>query len=436
MNYQQTIDYLFSQTANYERQGDSGYKPGLANMMALDERLGHPHRHYRTIHVAGTNGKGSVSHTLAAILQAWGFKVGLYTSPHLVDFCERIRIDGKTIPEDYVTTFTALHKSFFDQLQPSFFEIATSMAFKYFSDMDIDIAVVEVGLGGRLDSTNIITPVLSIITNISLDHTQMLGSTLAEIAGEKAGVMKAGVSCIVGEAVEETRPVFDRMASQKGAHLVYAQDAPRIVCAEPLTGRPGMHYTTASGMTFDGELAGSFQAQNANTVLCAIETLIAEEAIPRPQIREQLERRIGEAFGNVSRTTGLRGRWQTLGIRPTVICDIGHNEGAWHYLGPLLKQINCPRMHIVFGMLADKDTNQVMSLLPHNASYYFTSPQSHRALTAQQLLETARRYSLEGTCYPSVREAYNAAVSHADADDFIFVGGSNYVVSEVLKTDI
>lgn len=426
MDYQETTEYLFAKTANYELQGKSGYKPGLGNMLALDEHLGHPHRHYRTIHVAGTNGKGSVSHTLAAMLQTCGYKVGLYTSPHLVDFSERIRINGKPIEQEYVVSFVAQHKDFIEQLQPSFFEVATAMAFKYFYDQEIDIAVIEVGLGGRLDSTNIITPELSIITNISLDHTQMLGSTLSEIAREKAGIMKQGVTTIIGEAREETRPVFDEVALKTGAHLIYAEDAPRITSAEPLKDRPGMRYTTRQGITFDGELGGSFQAKNANTILCAIEALGLDSS------QASLE----SAFGHIVSLTGLQGRWQTLRTRPTVVCDIGHNMGAWQYLSRLLHQVECHRMHIVFGMLEDKDVASVMALLPKHAIYYFTKGTSHRAMPEALLRETGRQIGLQGKCYPTVREAYNAALQQAENDDFIFVGGSNYVVADLMKTNI
>lgn len=426
MDYQETTEYLFAKTANYELQGKSGYKPGLGNMLALDELLGHPHRHYRTIHVAGTNGKGSVSHTLAAMLQTCGYKVGLYTSPHLVDFSERIRINRQPVEHDYVVRFVAQHKDFIEQLQPSFFEVATAMAFKYFYDMQVDIAVIEVGLGGRLDSTNIITPDLSIITNISLDHTQMLGSTLGEIAHEKAGIMKQGVTTIIGEAREETRPVFDEVALQTGAHLIYAEDSPYITSAEPLTERPGMHYTTRQGITFDGELGGSFQAKNANTILCAIEALGLDGS----------QTNLDSAFSHVASLTGLQGRWQTLRTHPTVVCDIGHNMGAWQYLSRLLHQVECHRMHIVFGMLEDKDVTSVMSMLPRQAIYYFTKGTSHRAMPEAALRETGRQIGLQGECYPTVKEAYSAALRQADKDDFIFVGGSNYVVADLLKTSI
>ena len=426
MTYQEATEYLFAKTANYERQGQAGYKPGLANMLELDERLGHPHRRYPTIHVAGTNGKGSVAHTLAAFLQTRGLHVGLYTSPHLLDFSERIRIDGKPVGEAYVTAFTEEHRTFIEQLQPSFFEIATAMAFKYFSDMNVDIAVVETGLGGRLDSTNIITPVLSVITNISLDHTQLLGHTAAEIAWEKAGIMKQAVPCVVGEATPETRPVFETAARRTGSPLYFAEDEPLISGAEPHRGEPGMHYVTSWGLEFDGDLSGDFQARNANTILRAIGTL----GIPAWQ------KTLGEAFGSVGRLTGLKGRWQTLRQHPTVVCDIGHNQGAWQHLGPLLRSISCRQMHIVFGMLRDKDVSQVLQMLPKHASYYFTKANTHRALPEAELAVMAHGEGLQGESYPTVSEAYTAAIGAAGKDDFIFVGGSNYVVAEVLKTAI
>ena len=426
MTYKETTDYLFAKTANYEHQGKAGYKPGLANMLELNEHLGHPHRNYLTIHVAGTNGKGSVSHSLAAFMQTMGMKVGLYTSPHLVDFSERIRVNGIPVSEDYVVAFVDQHRDIIDRLQPSFFEITTAMAFKYFSDEEVDIAIVEVGLGGRLDSTNIITPILSVVTNISLDHTQLLGNTLQEIAREKAGIMKPGVPCVVGEALPETRPVFEEVARLTLSPLYFAEDEPLIVASEPLKGKPGRHYTTCLGFEFDGDLQGDFQSHNVNTVLRAIDILGLPKWLSLAC----------KALGHVASLTGLRGRWQTIHQQPTVVCDIGHNQGAWQQLGPLLHSVRCRQMHIVFGMLADKDVSSVLNMLPKSASYYFTKAGTHRAMPEAQLAALASKTGLKGKCYPTVREAYNAAMESAENDDFVFVGGSNYVVAEVLETVI
>lgn len=425
MNYKETCDYLFNQTPSFEKSGKTGFNEGLATTLALDAFFGHPHRSFKSIHVAGTNGKGSVSHTLAAQLQAQGYRVGLYTSPHLIDFRERIRVNGEMIPEDYVVSFVNNFLAWGTQHPtPSFFELTTAMAFKYFAEQQIDIAVVEVGLGGRLDCTNIITPVQSVITNISLDHTDMLGDTLAKIAAEKAGIIKPNVPVVIGEACEETRSVFEARAKQLCSPILFAEDAPLIAKAQPLKDG-GIAYETTDGITFWGDLSGIYQPKNTNTALHAISQLRQMGLIDHIDY---------SAFGHVSETTGLMARWQTLQTHPTIVCDTGHNTGGWEYLSQQLKQVCCRQMHIVFGMVSDKDVCTVMTMLPKNAIYYFTKASTHRAIPEEKIMQTGAALGLNGRCFPTVREAAEAAVSAASADDFIFIGGSTYVVADYMST--
>ena len=437
MNYQETCDYLYQQMPMFERQGAAGYKEGLDNTLALDEHFGHPHRSYATIHVGGTNGKGSVSHTIAALLQEVGYRVGLYTSPHLVDFSERIRVNGKPISEEYVVNFVKNERSFFEPLSPSFFEVTTALAFKYFQDMEVDIAVIEVGLGGRLDCTNIITPILSVITNISFDHTQFLGNTLAEIASEKAGIIKPGVPVVIGEANSETRPVFEDKARSVGAPITFAEDDKEILSAE-IRPKGGMTYQTRHyGVPLQGDLGGIYQEKNTNTAIHAFRALSKIGYLTPIKEGMDFEKSLYElstALKNVCSYTGLQGRWQVIQHAPMVVCDTGHNIGGWQYLSRQLSLVKCNNMHIVFGMVNDKDVNGVLALLPKNATYYFTKSQSKRAVTETSLQLLASKTGLEGTAYPTVREAYSAAMQKAKANDFVFIGGSSYVVGDFLKT--
>ena len=426
MNYQQTVEYLFNSTPVFERVGAVAYKEGLDNTHALDAHFNHPHRNYLTIHVAGTNGKGSCSHTLAAILQAAGYRVGLYTSPHIVDFRERIRVNGQCIPEQRVVDFVAHERSFFEPLHPSFFELTTALAFLYFAEQHFDVAVVEVGLGGRLDCTNIITPELSIITNISMDHTQFLGNTLAKIAGEKAGIIKPGVPVVVGEYVAETRPVFQHKAHEMHAPITYAQDHELVAGATP-SADGGLDYTLADGTTLHGELGGWYQQRNTNTVLTALRVLSNN-----PHFSNITPGSICEGFAHVCGLTHLVGRWQTLQQQPHVVCDTGHNVGGWQWLSRQLAGQQCRKLRIVFGMVNDKDISTVMSMLPATAAYYFTQPSCSRAQPVEQVAQTAARYHLQGRSYPTVMQAYHAALADADPADFVFVGGSSYVVADLL----
>ena len=424
MNYNETVEYLFNSTPVFEKIGSAAYKEGLYNTNALDEHFNHPHRQFKTIHVAGTNGKGSCSHTIAAMLQAEGLRVGLFTSPHLVDFRERIRVNGECISEQYVVDFVEKERSFFEPLHPSFFELTTAMAFKYFADMKVDIAVIEVGLGGRLDCTNIIKPILSVITNISLDHTQFLGDTLAKIAGEKAGIIKPGVTVVIGEANGETRPVFEAKAREVGAPIVFAEDSCGILSAEHLD-NGGILYATKRHGSVRGELSGDYQVKNANTILALADILLHNNILS--------EGSIAKGFGHVCESTGLMGRWQVLQTEPLVVCDTGHNTGGWQYLSRQIKAQRCRQLRMVFGMVDDKDINSVMEMLPKDATYYFTNATTHRAIPAQKVRQTGEEHGLKGSCYNSVNEAYEAALKDASNDDFVFVGGSSYVVADLLS---
>ncbi len=430
MTYQETCEWLFCKTANFEHQGQTGYKASLDNMMRLDDHYGHPHRDFKCIHVTGTNGKGSVSHTLAAILQSGGYKVGLYTSPHVLDFSERIRINGAPINQDYVVRFVEEGRKQFEAIGCTFFEIATAMAFKYFSDEQIDIAVVEVGLGGRLDSTNIITPVLSVITNVSLEHTQILGKTVEQIAFEKGGIIKDGVSVVIGETSPESRHVFESLAQQRHAPIRFAEDEQEIRSATLMADSSVISYKTAHWGTFIGELYGNYQIKNTRTILCAADVLVGLGIVKRQK------KVVKEAFAHVSELTGLMARWQTVSTSPTVICDIGHNMAAWENLGKQLAALKGGKLHIVFGMVSDKDVNGVLALAPKNATYYFTQPSTHRALPVERLQEAASLSGLTGDCYETVEEAFAAAQKAARKSDFIFVGGSNYVVADFLKKGV
>lgn len=438
MNYRDAIDYLFNQMPMFERDGKSGYKEGLSNTKALDEHFGHPHKSYKTIHVAGTNGKGSCSHTIAAILQSSGYKVGLYTSPHIVDFSERIKVNGNRIPEAYVITFIEENKDFIDCLHPSFFEVTTAMAFKYFKDQNVDIAVIEVGLGGRLDCTNIITPILSVITNISFDHTQFLGNTLEKIAAEKAGIIKRGVPVVIGETNEHTRPIFEKTAAELDAPITFAEDRNYVFNAKPCpTG--GIDYDVINIGNLHGDLSGLYQIKNTNTIMHAVEQLtkqgyfvdLAEQTDTKENVKE-----MQFAFANVARMTGLVGRWQMVKMRPRVVCDTGHNVGGWQWLSKQLKTIECDTMHIVFGMVDDKDVDGVLKLLPKNATYYFTRPSNKRGLSPDIIAQKAKTLGLYGNVFQNVDKAYKTALKMAKDNDFLFVGGSSYVVSDFLNESI
>lgn len=426
MNYQETLTYLYNSAPLFQQVGSAAYKEGLENTYALDAYFGHPHRSFRTIHVAGTNGKGSCSHTLAAILQSAGYRVGLYTSPHLADFRERIRVNGTPVPESFVIDFVEKHRSFFEPLHPSFFELTTAMAFHYFALQQVDVAVIEVGLGGRLDCTNIIQPDLCVITNISFDHTQFLGNTLAKIAGEKAGIIKPHTPVVIGETTPETKPVFKAKAEQEEAPIVFAEEEHLLL--DSRHDESGQYiYQTADYADLKGELGGLCQEKNTNTLLSAIRQL------------RQAGYRFGEAdvrngFARVCELTGLQGRWQRLANRPAVVCDTGHNVGGIQYIVKQLSFQHYRRLHIVIGMVNDKDIRGVLALLPTDATYYFTQASVKRALPAEEMQRQASAFGLQGNAYPNVKTALEAALAQADAEDFVFVGGSSFIVADLLST--
>lgn len=425
MTYQETVEYLFNATPVFEHVGASAYKPGLGTTIALDNHFGNPHKSYKTIHIAGTNGKGSCSHSIAAVLQKAGYKVGLYTSPHLVDFRERIRVNGKPISEARVIDFVEHERSFFEPLHPSFFELTTALAFLYFKEQNVDVAVVEVGLGGRLDSTNIIMPELSIITNISFDHTQFLGDTLAKIAGEKAGIIKPGIPVVVGEDVAETRPVFVAKAKENSSPIIFAEDKPVVLSSSHNFAFGGSDYATADYGKLHCDLGGDYQTKNMNTVLTAMRLLRKKFSIDGESVRNGL--------ANVCSATGLRGRWEKINDKPLVVCDTGHNVGGWQSLAPQIKRQPCKTLRIVFGMVDDKDIDSVLSLLPRNAVYYWTQASSKRAIPSTRVAALGKAHGLNGFDCGSVANAYHKALTEASPEDFIFVGGSSYVVADLLS---
>ena len=416
MTYNQAVQYLFDSAPMFQNVGAAAYKEGLGGTLALDEHFGHPHRSYRTIHVGGTNGKGSVCHTLAAILQAQGYRVGLYTSPHLVDFRERIRVNGKMISKKRVIEFVEdLKASLLEgRLEGgySFFELATALAFKYFEEQKVDFAVIEVGLGGRLDCTNIITPILSVITNISFDHVQFLGDTLPKIASEKAGIIKPGIPVCIGENINpEVKAVFQNKADEVGAPITFAEESPLQF---PFW-----------GSDFKPALTGLCQEKNTRTILTSVR-LLRESGI------EISEKAIERGFAEVCTMTGLMGRWQILSKKPLTICDTAHNVGGLEYIFRHLASIPHQRLHLVIGMVSDKDVNTVLTLVPKDAICYFTQASVNRAMPAEELTRRAKAIGMQGATYTDVASAYDTALSNASADDIIYIGGSTFVVADLL----
>ena len=405
MNYQETTNWMFNQLPMYQLQGASAYKEDLTNIKLLSAHLGNPEKHLKCIHVAGTNGKGSTSHMLASVLQESGYKVGLYTSPHLKDFRERIKINGEDISEDFVIEFIAKHKTFFEANDMSFFEMSVGLAFDYFAFEKVDIAIIEVGLGGRLDATNIITPLVSVITNIDLDHTQFLGNTPREIAGEKAGIIKPNVPVVIGEYTPETEPVFLAKAEENQAPIYFASDLISEV--------------------FPSDLIGDYQFHNKKTVQQTIAVLNNRNEFTVS------DENLKAGLLNVSKNTGLQGRWQQLGENPKIICDTAHNK---HGLAIVMKQIQketFDNLHIVLGVVNDKDLDSILPLFPKKAHYYFCRPDSSRGLATETLQEAAMKYELTGEKYCSVEEAFSTAKKNASQNDFIYIGGSTFVVAEL-----
>lgn len=498
MDYQSTLKYLYESVPMFQEVGGRAYKPGLETTHKLDEYFGHPHQQFKTIHIAGTNGKGSCSHTIAAVLQSAGYRVGLFTSPHLIDFRERIRINGEMISEEYVTQFVEEHRPFFEPLKPSFFELTTAMAFRYFADQKVDVAIIEVGMGGRLDCTNIITPDLCVITNIGFDHMQYLGDTLTKIAKEKAGIIKKGVPVVLGNVEGQVKRVFTMMAKKMEATIIYSiiraknhsvflkpySDLPKIreeyaSIMESLNlfnenkdkikdkiiekSEKGSHLNETLDLLLENvlnpidhipvldklidkrkdaiiitntqfllglffELTGGYQMDNALTILSALDEL------------RKLEYKITKkdylnGFGNVCELTGIMGRWQKMQNYPTLVCDTGHNADGFKIICQHFEHIHNTlnqNLHIVFGMASDKDVESVLQLLPKDATYYFTKASVKRALPEDELLKLAEKYDLKGNSYPTVPDAVRAAKANCPPKDFIFVGGSNFIVADLL----
>ncbi len=453
MNYQNTLKYLYESAPMFQQVGGKAYKPGLETTHKLDEHFGHPHQQFKTIHIAGTNGKGSCSHTIAAILQCAGYRVGLFTSPHLIDFRERIRINGEMIPEEYVVNFVEEHRSFFEPLHPSFFELTTAMAFRYFADQKVDVAVIEVGMGGRLDCTNIIHPDLCIITNIGFDHIQYLGNTLTKIAKEKAGIIKEGVPVVIGRANGSVKRVFTMKAKEKQAPILYAQaQTPHIdiewmsysmLQKERLDSMSNIQAMdkildkrkdaikirfSKNDPGFFMELNGYYQFENCLTIIAALTEL--KKLGYKIQHEDCLN-----GFSDVCRLTGLMGRWQKVYNHPDIICDTGHNVDGIRYICKQLDFIHKTfnqDIHIVFGMVNDKDISGVLQILPPNATYYFTKASVKRALPENELLALAEKAGLKGITYPTVVEAVQAAQKNCPPQDLIFVGGSSFIVADLL----
>ena len=406
MNYPDTIQWLYTQLPMYQRQGKQAFKKDLANIIAFDKYMGQASRKFKSIHVAGTNGKGSVSHFLASILQESGYKTGLYTSPHLTDFRERIRINGQMIRKNCVINFVKRYQKFFDKHRLSFFEMTVGMAFEHFAKKKVDIAVIETGLGGRLDSTNIIYPELSIITNIGLDHTNMLGNTLTKIAEEKAGIIKQNTPVVIGRKQAETYPVFEQIACQKNAPLIYAE-----------------YFKTNR---YESGLKGNYQQENIRTVMAAVNELRQRSwQIPESAIKAGLK--------NVVKNTGLRGRWDILQTKPLIIADTAHNQDGITAVMKQLSETPHKNLHMVLSFVNDKDLDHILPLFPKNAQYYFSKAQIPRALDENILQQKAAEYGLKGQSFQNIKQAYQAAKQAAYPDDLIFVGGSTFTVAEVLN---
>lgn len=406
MNYKETLDWMFNKLPMYQTQGATAYRKDITNTLLLAKHLGNPEQYLKCIHVAGTNGKGSTSHLLASVLQEAGYKVGLYTSPHLKDYRERIAINGKPISEEYVTDFITKNKPFFEANELSFFEMSVGLAFKYFQEQNTDINVIEVGMGGRLDATNIISPLISVITNIGLDHTQFLGDTLEAIAYEKAGIIKANVPVVIGEYVDQTKPVFLAKAEETNSEIYFASD----LIAE----------------TFPSALIGDYQTQNKKTVLQTIKVLQNQNEFTIT------EENVEDGYLNVITNTHLQGRWQQLGKSPKIICDTAHNSHGLKIVLNQLKEESFDQLHIVLGVVNDKNLDEILPLFPKTAKYYFCMPNISRGLDVEILMKKATDYDLQGETYSSVSNAYKAAKEEAMPKDLIYVGGSTFVVAEIL----
>lgn len=434
MDYTQTVEYLYSRLPMFSRQGAAAIKKDLHNTVLLCGSLGDPHNKFKTIHVAGTNGKGSVSHMLASVFQQAGYKTGLYTSPHLRDFRERIRINGEMIPKETVVSFVQEQQELIEKIDPSFFEVTVAMAFDYFARQNVDIAIIETGLGGRLDSTNIIRPILSVITNIGFDHMAILGDTLAQIASEKAGIIKSGIPVVIGEATGDVKQVFLEKAALEQSLIVFASEEWSVDPAEGWNDdllqvhARRMHNSTSSPekhIKVILDLTGSYQIKNIRSVLTAIDLL-------KNSGFEISNQQLCSGLRQVSKLTGLMGRWQTIGHNPKTICDTGHNEDGIREVLNNLKRLDYRHLHVVIGMVKDKDIRKVLSLLPEQATYYFCAPDIERAKSAISLREEALEAGLHGEAYESVSLALSTARERAENQDLVLVCGSTFVVAEVV----
>ena len=405
MTYQDTLNWMFSQLPMYQKQGKSAFKKDLSNTLKLAEYLNNPENMFKSIHVAGTNGKGSTSHMLSSILQEAGYKVGLYTSPHLKDFRERIKINGEEVSKQFVIGFIKRHKAFFEANKLSFFEMTVGMAFEYFAKQQVDIAIIEVGLGGRLDSTNIVTPEVSVITNIGIDHVQFLGDTLEAIALEKGGIIKPNIPVVIGETQKETTPVFKSLAKVCHSEIVFAD--------------------TLVSEGYKSDLRGSYQSKNIKTVVQTIKEL-------QGKTFKVSDQNIKQGLLNVVKNTGLLGRWQVLSEKPKVVCDTGHNREGLTYVMEQLSNEDFEVLHIVFGVVNDKDLSSIVDLLPKKATYYFCKPSIPRGMDANNLKDFFKKHNRLGDVYNSVNEAYKSALNYAKTNDFIFIGGSTFVVAEII----
>lgn len=427
MNYQETLDYMFSQLPMFQRIGSAAYKDNLDNTIAICKLLDHPENKFRSIHIAGTNGKGSTSHMIASILQDAGYRVGLYTSPHLKDFRERIKINGEMISESFVIDFVERYKNDFEKIQPSFFEMTVGLAFDYFSKSNIDIAVIEVGLGGRLDSTNVITPELSIITNISFDHMALLGNTLEKIAKEKAGIIKKNVPVIIGETHPETKTVFETISSINNTSIVFADQELKT---SNLRYTPSLLMDIQTNNTIklkdlESGLSGQYQEKNIKTVITAVDHLIRKDF-------HITENNVRNGIKEVVKNTGLLGRWQKLSEFPLTIADTGHNEAGIKEVLEQISKTPHAHLHFVIGMVNDKDISTILKMLPKNATYYFCKANIPRALAAGELKQQAEEIGLQGQIFNTVKEALAAAQLNAGTNDLVFVGGSTFTVAEVV----
>ena len=428
-NYKETLEWLFSQLPMYQRQGMAAYKANLDNTLELDSYFGHPHRQFKCIHVAGTNGKGSVSHSIASVLKENGYKVGLYTSPHLVDFRERIKVNGEMIEADFIVGFVNKNRSFFEKLKPSFFEMTVAMAFLYFAQQKVDYAVLEVGMGGRLDSTNIVSPLISIITNISFDHTQFLGDSLAKIAAEKAGIIKKGIPVVIGEKNSETMPVFLQKGMETGSALYFAEDFYGFEYALQTANESQKlqlnHLGKSLPNAIELDLLGHYQHKNILTVLTALDVLKT-----KIELKDEL---ILKGLSRIAENTGLKGRWQIINRNPLAVADTGHNEAGIKLIVEQIFKYPFKKLHFVYGAVNDKNIDKILALLPKEAYFYFTQASIPRALEVDVLYEKAEKTGLKGEKIPSVSKAYAKALENADENDFIFVGGSTFVVADLLK---